>query len=107
MKHESGMNITGRTLTHVAVTLERIYYCMDSDKSREEYRNKVMEFINDKLRAPDIESKVRATTTITVLLQGPLEVGNFCLAQKGIVEMMLVMASCDDELQQVCYHTLT
>lgn len=33
--------------------------------------------------------------------QGPLDVGNFCLAQKGVVEMMLAMASCDDELQQV------
>lgn len=39
------MRITGKTLTHVAVTLERIYMSMDHDKAREEYRNKVMEFI--------------------------------------------------------------
>ncbi|KAG8191985.1 hypothetical protein JTE90_002255 [Oedothorax gibbosus] len=98
--YESSMRITGRTLDHVAVALERIYYGMDCDKNREEYRNKVMDFINDKLRGPDIENKVRATTTITALLKGPLDVGNFCLGQKGIVEMMLAMASSDDELQQ-------
>lgn len=98
--YESSMRITGKTLTHVAVTLDRIYMCMDYDKAREEYRNKVMEFINDKLRGPDIENKVRATTTITALLQGPIEIGNYCLAQKGVVEMMLAMAQSDDELQQ-------
>ncbi|XP_035224190.1 protein unc-45 homolog B-like, partial [Stegodyphus dumicola] len=98
--YESSMRITERTLSHVAVALDRIYICMDCDAYRDEYRNKVMEFINDKLRGPDIESKVRATRTITALLQGPLDVGNFCLAQKGVVEMMLAMASSDDEIQQ-------
>lgn len=100
MRYESSMDITGFTLTHVAVALDRIYFCMDYDQAREKYRNKVLEFITDKLRGPDIENKIRATTTITALLQGPLEVGNFCLAQKGVVEMMLVMAGSGDEVQQ-------
>ncbi|GIX73165.1 protein unc-45 homolog B [Caerostris extrusa] len=98
--YESNMRITGRTLSHVAVALERIYFCMDCDKNRENYRNKVLEFINDKLRGMDIENKVRATRTITALLQGPVDAGNACLGQKGVVEMMLAMASSDDELQQ-------
>lgn len=98
--YESSMHITGRTLTHVAVALERIYFGMDCDKSRENFRGKVLEFINDKLRGADIEDKVRATRTITALLQGPIEAGNACLAQKGVVEMMLAMASSEDELQQ-------
>ncbi|GBM84315.1 Protein unc-45 B [Araneus ventricosus] len=98
--YESSMRITGRTLAHVSVALERIYYCMDCDKSREKFRNKMMEFINDKLSGADIENKVRATSAITALLQGPVEAGNACLAQKGVVEMMLAMASSEDELQQ-------
>ncbi|GIY72086.1 protein unc-45 homolog B [Caerostris darwini] len=98
--YESNMRITGRTLSHVAVALERIYFCMECDKHRENYRNKVLEFINDKLRGMDIENKVRATRTITALLQGPVDAGNACLGQKGVVEMMLAMASSDDELQQ-------
>lgn len=43
--YESSMSITGKTLTHVAVTLERIYMCMDHDQAKEEYQNKVEEFI--------------------------------------------------------------
>ncbi|KAF8781399.1 Protein unc-45 like protein [Argiope bruennichi] len=98
--YESSMRITGRTLAHVSVALDRIYFCMDCDQNREKFRNKMMEFMNDKLRGEDIESKVRATRAITALLQGPVEAGNACLAQKGVVEMMLAMASSDDELQQ-------
>lgn len=43
--YESSMRITGKTLTHVAVTLERIYMCMDYDAAKDEYKNKVEEFI--------------------------------------------------------------
>ncbi|XP_054707044.1 protein unc-45 homolog B-like [Uloborus diversus] len=100
IRYESSMRVSGRTPTHVAVALERVYDSMDHDRAREEYRTKVMEFIGEKLKGPDIESKVRATAVITALLQGPLDVGNHCLGQKGVVEMMLAMANSDDELQQ-------
>ncbi|UYV64416.1 UNC45A [Cordylochernes scorpioides] len=97
---ESAMKITPNTRTHVSVALERIYWCMDHDKARDLYRDKVSEFMKDRLSGPDVESKVRAVSSITTLLMGPLDVGNFCLGQQGILEMMLVMANTDDELQQ-------
>lgn len=100
MKHESSMDITSNTRSHIAVTLERIYWCMDHDKAREKYRDHVMEYIKERLSGPDIESKVRCTAVLTSLLQGPLDVGNHCIGQKGIVEMMLVMAGTDDVIQQ-------
>ncbi|XP_067141950.1 LOW QUALITY PROTEIN: protein unc-45 homolog B-like [Centruroides vittatus] len=100
MKYESCMDITSDTRAHVAVALERVYWCMDHDKAREKYRDQVMDFIKERLSGPDIESKVRATAVLTSLLQGPLDVGNHCIGQKGIVEMMLVMAGTDDLLQQ-------
>ena len=100
IKYESSMNITSNTRTHISLALDRAYFCMDNDIMRENFREKVMEFINNKLKGADIEDKVRATATITALLQGPIEIGNNCLGQQGVIEMMLVMAGSDDEVQQ-------
>lgn len=101
IRYECSMEITCNTRPHVSLALERIYNCLDCDKTREEYRTQVTEFIQDKLRSPDIENKVRATAIVTTLLYGPVEVGNHCLSRPGMVEMMLIMAGCDDdEVQQ-------
>ncbi|XP_054162334.1 protein unc-45 homolog B-like, partial [Oppia nitens] len=100
IRYESGMNITSSTRTHVSLLLDKVYLCHDHDKAREIYRDKVMDYINSKLRGMDIEDKVRATATITTLLMGPIDVGNYCLGQTGIMEMMLVMAGSDDAIQQ-------
>lgn len=100
VKYESGMNITANTRTHVSLLLDRVYLCCDCDSRRAHYTEKVMDFINGKLRGMDIEDKVRATAAITALLMGPLDVGNHCLAQTGVMEMMLVMANSDDVVQQ-------
>lgn len=71
------------------------------DKAKENFLNKVQEFIKDKLLTPDIESKVRVVVAITELLRGPLDLGNSIIGKEGILEMILVMANTeDDELQQ-------
>lgn len=99
-KYESAMNITPSTRTIAAVCLSRIYDNMYYDKAKEEYMQKIQDFIKDKLLTPDIESKVRVTVAITALLRGPLDVGNAVIAKEGIMEMILVMANSDDLLQQ-------
>ncbi|RWS23940.1 protein unc-45 B-like protein, partial [Leptotrombidium deliense] len=77
------------------------YGCLDHDKARDEYTSQVKQFLQSKLLQPDSESKIEAVAVITSLLYGPTDVGNQCLAQQGIVEMMIVMAGEDeDELQQ-------
>lgn len=101
IKYESNMNISRNTRNLTAIALERIYACMDHDKARQRYRDEVMAYIQDKLRTPDIESKIRAVSVITTLLLGPIDVGNHCLSQQGIIEMILVMAGSEnDEVQQ-------
>ena len=101
VKYESSMDITCNTRSHVALTLERIYGSLHSDPDRQKYRDDVQAYLQGLLKTSDIESKVRATAVITTLLTGPIEVGNHCLSQQGLVEMMLVMAgSDDDEVQQ-------
>ena len=99
-KYESSMRISRNTKVHVSLVLERIYNCCYYDKARAEFVNIVEMYIKSLLTSPDLESKIRAVLVITCLLNGPIEVGNQCLAKQGIVEMMLAMASADDQLQQ-------
>ncbi|KAJ8958425.1 hypothetical protein NQ318_002211 [Aromia moschata] len=99
-KYESAMNITSSTRTIAAVCLAKIYENMYCDPLREKFMNKINDFIKDKLLTPDIESKVRVTVAITALLRGPLDVGNSVFGKEGIMEMILVMANSEDELQQ-------
>ncbi|XP_050302471.1 protein unc-45 homolog B [Anthonomus grandis grandis] len=98
--YESAMNITPSTRTIAAVCLARVYENMYYDKAKENFLNKVNEFIKEKLLTPDVESKVRVTVAITELLRGPLDLGNSIIGKEGILEMILVMANSDDELQQ-------
>uniref|UniRef100_A0A8D8UG58 Protein unc-45 homolog B n=1 Tax=Cacopsylla melanoneura TaxID=428564 RepID=A0A8D8UG58_9HEMI len=99
-KYESSMDITSDSGTLTSLCLARIYENMYYDQARERYMESIMEFVKDKLLSPDIESKVRVTVAITCLLLGPLEVGSSIMAKEGILEMVLVMANTDDELQQ-------
>ena len=99
-KYESAMDITPSTRTVTSVCLARIYENMYYDAAKEKFRNAIDEFINDKLLTPNTESTVRAVVAMTTLLLGPLDVGNTIIAKQGILEMILVMASTDDVLQQ-------
>lgn len=98
--YESAMNITSSTRTIAAVCLARIYENMYHDELKKTYLDKIEDFIKDKLLTPDIESKIRVTVAITALLRGPLDLGNTIIGKPGILEMILVMANTEDELQQ-------
>ncbi|CAG5103867.1 Similar to unc45b: Protein unc-45 homolog B (Danio rerio) [Cotesia congregata] len=99
-KYESAMNITVSTRTVVSVCLAKIYENMYYDAAKEKFCAAIDEFIKEKLLDPEVESKVRVTVAITTLLLGPLDVGNSIVARDGILQMILVMASTDDLLQQ-------
>ncbi|KAH9373432.1 hypothetical protein HPB48_009477 [Haemaphysalis longicornis] len=77
IKYESSMDISPNTRPNCSVAFERIYFCMDYDKAKEKYREKVMEYVNSKLRDPEIESKIRVTSAITALLLGLCKLGSF------------------------------
>lgn len=82
-RYESKMEITEYSHTNVSVCLSKIYDNMTCDKSREKYVNAVDEHLRQMLLDPDIESKVRAVSTITVLLMGPIDVGNSIISREG------------------------
>lgn len=100
LKSTSSMEITNMTHSLVAAVLDKIYACHDHDKVRETFREKVQEYLNTRLRNPDMEDKVRVAKLFTVLLAGPAEIGNSCVGQAGMIEMIIAMASSDDYGQQ-------
>ena len=100
LKSPSSMDITSMTHSLVAAVLEKMYSCHDHDKVRENFREKVQSYLNSRLRNPDIEDKVRAAKLFTVLLAGPAEIGNSCIGQTGMIEMILAMANSDEYAQQ-------
>lgn len=100
LKSESSMDVTPMTHSLVAAVLERIFSCHDHDKARETFREKVQEYVNKKLRNPSMEDKVRVAKIFTVLLAGPAPIGNSCVGQPGMIEMLLAMASSDEFAQQ-------
>lgn len=99
-KYESAMNITPSSRTVASVCLARIFENMYYDQARQNFMDKINEFVKDKLLEADIESKVRVTVAITSLLRGPLDVGNAVVSREGIMEMIIVMVGSDDVLLQ-------
>lgn len=100
LKSPSSMDISPMTHSLVAAVLDKIYSCHDHDKVREVFRQKVQQFLDSKLRNPDIDDKVRVAKVFTVLLSGPAEIGNSCIGQTGMIEMIIAMASSDEFAQQ-------
>lgn len=100
LKSPSSMEISSMTHSLVAACLEKIYSCHDHDQVREKFRETTQEYLNKRLRNPDIEDKVRVAKVFTVLLAGPAEIGNSCIGQAGMIEMILAMANSDEYAQQ-------
>jgi hypothetical protein len=100
LKSPSSMEISSMTHSLVAACLEKIYSCHDNDQAREKFREATQEYVNKRLRNPDIEDKVRVAKVFTILLSGPTEIGNSCVGQPGMIEMILAMANSDEYAQQ-------
>lgn len=97
----NSMPVTDNTRMHVSHCLQAVYEEMISDSEREEYQDKVKEFMNDMLTDENIACKTRACVALTTLLEGPIDVGNAVLGRPGIIELMMVLAQSEDKLQQL------
>lgn len=93
-RYESKMEITEYSHTNVSVCLSRIYDNLTCDKSREKYMEAIDGFLKEMLLDPDIESKVRAVSTITVLLMGPIDVGNSIISRDGKFKTYIFIILC-------------
>lgn len=98
--YESAMPITSSSRTIAGVCLARIYENCWYDALKQNFLEKINDFVKDKLLDPSLESKVRVVVAITVLLQGPLDVGKQVIQKEGIMQMILAMATIEDDLLQ-------
>lgn len=98
--YESAIPITPSSRTIASVCLARIYDNMYYDTMRQKYTEQIQDFVKDKLLEPTHESKVRVTVAITALLLGPLDVGNQIVAKEGILQMILAMATYEEDILQ-------
>lgn len=96
IKGPSSMDLTPMTHSLISAILDRMYGCHDNDQVRETFRENVQQFLDSKLRNPDIDDKIRVAKLFTVLLAGPAEIGNSCIGQTGMIEMILTMASSNE-----------
>ncbi|XP_021950325.1 protein unc-45 homolog B isoform X2 [Folsomia candida] len=100
LKIESAMTITPNTRGLLSVLMTRIYNNMYYDKARETYVAEIDDFLKELLISPDMDSKVRVIALITVLLNGPVDVGNTFIGRQGVIQMTLVMANSETYLEQ-------
>lgn len=98
--YESAIDITYNTRMTTAICMSKIYESRDDDKKRAKFLEQMEKYLEQHLLDPKMESKVRVTVVITTLLLGPLDLGNMLIGREGILEMMLVMASSEDILEQ-------
>ncbi|KAK7085106.1 Protein unc-45 A [Halocaridina rubra] len=98
--YESSINITDNTRMTTAICLSKVYDSLWDEIKKKLFADRVNEYVRLRLLTPEVETTIRTTVCITTLLLGNVEVGNHLIAREGILEMMLVMANSDDELQQ-------
>lgn len=71
-----------------------------------QYKLKVLHQIlvlnfRDLFATEDLDSKVEAVRAISMLLQGPFEIGNMVLGFEGVSGIMLALAQSDRAIHQV------
>ncbi|KAL6474161.1 hypothetical protein MHYP_G00177220 [Metynnis hypsauchen] len=102
-----GPPLTDNTLMSCSVLLNKLYDDLKSDKERENFNTLCEEYVQHHFRGPGLESKLRAIQTVSVLLQGPSDVGNRTLEMSGVMDAVISLCASDNIThQQVAVETL-
>ncbi|KAI1889768.1 hypothetical protein AGOR_G00166330 [Albula goreensis] len=103
----NGPPLTDNTHMSCSVLLSKLYDDLKSDKERENFSRLCEEYVQHNFDCLGMESKLRAIQTVSVLLQGPSDVGNRTLEMSGIMDTIISLcASQDLTHQQVAVEAL-
>ncbi|MEQ2203669.1 hypothetical protein XENOCAPTIV_002004, partial [Xenoophorus captivus] len=91
-----GPSLTENTHMSCSVLLSKLYDDLKSDKERENF-NKLCE---DYVQRPGLDAKLRAIQTVSVLLQGPSDVGNVTLEMSGMMDAVISLCGSEDVTHQ-------
>lgn len=95
-----GPPLTDSTPMNCSVLLNKLYDDLKSDKERENFNKLCEEYIQYHFGGPGLESKLRAIQTVSVLLQGPSDVGNRTLEMSGMMDAVISLCASENVTHQ-------
>ncbi|XP_043920267.1 protein unc-45 homolog B isoform X2 [Protopterus annectens] len=93
--------LTDNTCFTTSVLLNKLYDDLRCDPERDDYRKICEEYITGKFDPHDMDKNLHAIQTVSVLLQGPFDLGSKLLGLQGVMEMMVALCGSDREIDQL------
>lgn len=100
VKQLESLPVTEQSRMHASLLLTKVWEDLVGDKENDKFRAKVSEFFTEMFGNEDLDSKVEAVRAISMLLQGPFDIGNMILGFEGVTSIMLALAQSDRVIHQ-------
>ncbi|KAL0968421.1 hypothetical protein UPYG_G00266650 [Umbra pygmaea] len=102
-----GLVLTDNSHMSCSVLLSKLYDDLKCDAERDNFNKLCEEYVQQHFGRPSLESKLRAIQTVSVLLQGPSDVGNRTLEMSGMMDAVISLCASEDvSHQQVAVEAL-
>uniref|UniRef100_A0A7N6AC26 UNC-45/Cro1/She4 central domain-containing protein n=1 Tax=Anabas testudineus TaxID=64144 RepID=A0A7N6AC26_ANATE len=95
-----GPHLTDNSHMSCSVLLSKLYDDLKSDKERENFNKLCEEYVQQHFSQPGLGAKLRAIQTVSVLLQGPSDVGNRTLEMSGMMDAVISLCASEDVIHQ-------
>uniref|UniRef100_G3PCA5 Unc-45 myosin chaperone A n=1 Tax=Gasterosteus aculeatus aculeatus TaxID=481459 RepID=G3PCA5_GASAC len=90
-----------------SVLLSKLYDDLKSDAERENFNKLCEEYVQQHFSRHGLDGKLQAIQTVSVLLQGPSDVGNRTLEMSGMMDAVIALCASEDAThQQVAVETV-
>uniref|UniRef100_A0A671Y688 Unc-45 myosin chaperone A n=1 Tax=Sparus aurata TaxID=8175 RepID=A0A671Y688_SPAAU len=95
-----GPPLTDNSHMSCSVLLSKLYDDLKSDKERENFNKLCEEYVQAHFSRSGLDAKLRAIQTVSVLLQGPSDVGNRTLEMSGMIDAVISLCASEDVIHQ-------
>uniref|UniRef100_H3D3P0 Unc-45 myosin chaperone A n=1 Tax=Tetraodon nigroviridis TaxID=99883 RepID=H3D3P0_TETNG len=95
-----GLALTDNSHMSCSVLLSKLYDDLKSDKERENFSKLCEDFVQQHFNRSGLDGKLRAIQTVSVLLQGPSDVGNRTLELSGMMDAVISLCASEDITHQ-------
>ncbi|KAK5902486.1 hypothetical protein CesoFtcFv8_007732 [Champsocephalus esox] len=86
-----GPPLTENSHMSCSVLLSKLYDDLKNDTERENFNKLCEEYVQQYFNQPGLDAKLRAIQAVSVLLQGPSEVGNRTLEMSGMMDAVIAL----------------
>ncbi|XP_077372055.1 protein unc-45 homolog A [Festucalex cinctus] len=95
-----GPTLTENSHMSCSVLLSKLYDDLRSDKERENFNKLCEDYVQQHFNQTGLEAKLRAIQTVSVLFQGPSDVGNRTLEMSGMMNAVISLCASEDVIHQ-------